>query len=170
MAGRFAAPDTCAVLYHPTGDNGRTGAGRLTINEAQSTSKRVSLVDLIVLGGCAAIEKAARDAGNDLQVPFAPGRIDALEAQTDAESFAVLEPIADGFRNFGGRNNGRPAAELLVEWADLLTLTACEMTVLVSGLRVLNANYGRSALGVFTDRPQVLTNDFFVNLLDMDVE
>ncbi len=139
-------------------------------NGSQSGGKRVSLADLIVLGGCAAVEQAARDAGHDVQVPFAPGRTDASEEQTDAESFAVLEPRADGFRNFAGNGSGRPAAELLVDRADLLTLTAPETTVLVGGLRVLNANSGDSELGVFTDRPGTLTNDFFVNLLDMGVE
>ncbi|MYH51165.1 MAG: catalase/peroxidase HPI [Gammaproteobacteria bacterium] len=139
-------------------------------NGSQSGGKRVSLADLIVLGGCAAVEQGARDAGHEVQVPFAPGRTDATTEQTDAESFAVLEPGADGFRNFGGDGNGRPAAELLVDRADLLTLTAPEMTVLVGGLRVLNANSGGSELGVFTDRPGALTNDFFVNLLDMGVE
>ncbi len=139
-------------------------------NGSQVGGKRVSLADLIVLGGCAAVEQAARDAGHEVQVPFAPGRTDATAEQTDAESFAVLEPGADGFRNFGGNGNGRPAAELLVDRADLLTLTAPEMTVLVGGLRVLNANSGGSELGVLTDRPGTLTNDFFVNLLDMGVE
>ena len=139
-------------------------------NGSQSDGKRVSLADLIVLGGCAAVEQAARDAGHEVQVPFAPGRTDATADQTDAESFAVLEPRTDGFRNFGGNGNGRSAAELLVDRADLLTLTAPEMTVLVGGLRVLNANSGGSELGVFTDRPGTLTNDFFVNLLDMGVE
>ena len=140
-------------------------------NGAQSGGTRVSLADLIVLGGCAAVEQAAKDGGHDVQVPFVPGRTDASEDQTDAESFAVLEPKVDGFRNFGGGGNGgRPAAEQLVERADLLTLTAPEMTVLVGGLRVLNANCGVGELGVFTDRPGTLTNDFFVNLLDMGVE
>ena len=139
-------------------------------NGSQVGGKRVSLADLIVLGGCAAVEQAARDAGHEVQVPFAPGRTDATAEQTDAESFAVLEPGADGFRNFGGNGNGRPVAELLVDRADLLTLTAPEMTVLVGGLRVLNANSGGSELGVLTDRPGTLTNDFFVNLLDMSVE
>ena len=139
-------------------------------NGSQSGGKRVSLADLIVLGGCAAVEQAARDAGHGVQVPFSPGRTDATAEQTDAESFAVLEPRADGFRNFGGNGNGRPAAELLVDRADLLTLTAPEMTALVGGLRVLNANTGGSELGVFTDRPGTLTNDFFVNLLDMAVD
>ncbi len=139
-------------------------------NGSQSGDKRVSLADLIVLGGCAAVEQAASDAGHDVEVPFSPGRTDASAEQTDAESFAVLEPRVDGFRNFGGGANGRPAAEQLVERADLLTLTAPEVTVLVGGLRALNANSGGSQLGVFTDRPGTLTNDFFVNLLDMGVE
>ncbi len=139
-------------------------------NSAQSGGKRVSLADLIVLGGCAAVEQAARNAGHDVEVPFAPGRTDASAEQTDAESFAVLEPKVDGFRNFGGNGSARPAAEMLVDRADLLTLTAPEMTVLVGGLRALNANSGGSALGVFTDRPGTLTNDFFMNLFDMDIE
>ena len=139
-------------------------------NGSPSDGKRVSLADLIVLGGCAAVERAAGDAGHDVEVPFTPGRTDASAEQTDAESFAVLEPRVDGFRNFGGDGRGRPAAESLVDRADLLTLTAPEMTVLVGGLRVLDANSGGSRLGVFTDRPGTLTNDFFVNLLDMDIE
>ena len=139
-------------------------------NGAQSGGKRVSLADLIVLGGCAAVEQAARNAGHDVEVPFSPGRTDASAEQTDAESFAVLEPTVDGFRNFGGDGSGRPAAEMLVDRADLLTLTAPEMTVLVGGLRALNANSGGSALGVFTDRPGTLTNEFFMNLFDMDIE
>ena len=136
-------------------------------NGAQST-KRVSLADVIVLGGCAAIERAAKDAGHDVEVPFAPGRTDAVQEQTDVESFAVLEPTADGFRNYLGNGNGRPAEELLVDRAQLLTLTAPEMTALVGGLRVLGANAGGSAHGVFTDQSGTLTNDFFVNLLDMN--
>jgi catalase-peroxidase len=128
---------------------------------------RISLADLIVLGGCAAVEKAARDAGVDLEVPFSPGRTDASEEQTDVESFAVLEPTADGFRNYLGKGHDRPAESLLVDKAHLLTLTAPEMTVLVGGLRALGANYDGSSLGVLTDRPGVLTNDFFVNLLGM---
>ena len=143
---------------------------REDFNGAQRGGKQVSLADLIVLGGCAAVEHAASNAGHAVEVPFSPGRTDALEEQTDAESFAVLEPKVDGFRNFGGNGNARPAAELLVDRADLLTLTAPEMTVLVGGLRVLNANSGGSRLGVFTDRPGTLSNDFFVNLLDMDIE
>jgi len=140
-------------------------------NAAQrGRGKAVSLADLIVLGGCAAVERAARKAGHDVQVPFAPGRTDASQEQTDVESFAVLEPTADGFRNYLGPGHTRPAEHLLVDRACLLTLSAPEMTVLVGGLRVLNANYKQSRLGVFTSRPETLTNDFFVNLLDMGTE
>ncbi len=140
-------------------------------NQAQAGGKKkVSLADLIVLGGCAAVEKAAKSAGFDVQVPFAPGRTDATQEQTDVESFAVLEPTFDGFRNYYGKKNRLPAEHLLVERARMLTLTAPEMTVLVGGMRVLNANTGRSELGVFTKSPETLTNDFFVNLLDMDTE
>ncbi|WP_419167363.1 catalase/peroxidase HPI [Candidatus Palauibacter sp.] len=139
-------------------------------NSAQTGGQRVSLADLIVLAGCAAIEQAARDAGHDVHVPFAPGRTDAPEEWTDAASFAVLEPIADGFRNYVKDGNNASAAEQLVERACLLTLTAPEMTALVGGMRVLNANTGQSSHGVFTDRPGALTNDFFVNLLDMSTE
>ena len=139
-------------------------------NAAQSGGTRVSLADLIVLAGCAGVEQAARAAGNEVQVPFAPGRTDAAQEWTDVESFAVLEPTADGFRNYVKGGNGTSAAEMLVERACLLTLTAPEMTALVGGLRVLNANTGQSAHGVFTDRPGALSNDFFVNLLDMDTE
>ncbi|NLI80809.1 MAG: catalase/peroxidase HPI [Deltaproteobacteria bacterium] len=136
-------------------------------NSAQSGRKRVSLADLIVLGGCAAVEQAARNAGHTLTVPFAPGRTDASQEQTDVESFGVLEPYADGFRNYLKSRFSVPAEHLLVDRAQLLTLTAPEMTVLVGGMRVLNANFGQSRHGVFTKRPEVLTNDFFVNLLDM---
>ena len=136
-------------------------------NEAQSGGKKVSLADLIVLGGCAAVEKAAKNAGRDVQVAFRPGRTDASQAQTDVESFAVLEPTADGFRNYLKTEYMLSAEELLVDRAQLLTLNAPEMTVLVGGLRVLNANAGQSKHGVFTKRPETLTNDFFVNLLDM---
>ena len=139
-------------------------------NRAQSGGKKVSLADVIVLGGCAAVEQAAKSAGQDVEVPFWPGRTDAVQEQTDVESFAVLEPTADGFRNYGGNGNGRPAEELLVDRAQLLTLTAPEMTALVGGLRVLDANVGQSDRGVFTKRPGTLTNDFFVNLLDMNTE
>jgi catalase-peroxidase len=136
-------------------------------NAAQAGGKQVSLADLIVLGGCAAVEAAARKAGSDITVPFAPGRTDASQAQTDVESFAVLEPVADGFRNYTRKGSEGVAAELLVDKAQLLTLTAPEMTVLIGGLRALNANFDHSAHGVFTQRPETLTNDFFVNLLDM---
>jgi catalase-peroxidase len=137
-------------------------------NSAQPSGKEVSLADVIVLGGCAAVEEAAKKAGHNVPVPFSPGRTDALQEMTDVDSFAVLEPTADGFRNYLGNGHQRPAEELLVDRAHLLTLTAPEMTVLVGGMRVLNANFGRSQLGVFTDRPETLTNDFFVNLLDMN--
>ena len=136
-------------------------------NSAQSGGKKISLADLIVLGGCAAVEAAAKKAGNDIEVPFAPGRTDASQEQTDVESFAVLEPAADGFRNYTRKGLEGSAAALLVDKAQLLTLTAPEMTVLVGGLRALNANFDHSAHGVFTKRPETLTNDFFVNLLDM---
>jgi catalase-peroxidase len=136
-------------------------------NGKQAGKKKVSLADLIVLGGSAAVEQAAKKAGHDVKVPFAPGRADATQEQTDAHSFAVLEPTADGFRNYIRKGQEEAAAELLVEKANLLTLTAPEMTVLVGGLRALNANFGHSQHGVFTRRPETLTNDFFVNLLDM---
>ena len=136
-------------------------------NASQTGGKKVSLADLIVLGGSAAVELAARNAGCDVEVPFTPGRTDASPEQTDVESFAVLEPAADGFRNYAGKGNGLPAEYLLLDRANLLTLTAPEMTVLVGGLRVLGANFQGSPLGVFTASPGSLTNDFFVNLLDM---
>ncbi len=139
-------------------------------NTSASGGKKVSLADLIVLGGCAAIEQAARNAGFDLKVPFAPGRMDALQEQTDVASFAVLEPIYDGFRNYLKAPYSIPAEHLLVDKAQLLTLTAPEMTVLVGGMRVLNANFKQSPHGVFTHRPEALTNDFFVHLLDMGTE
>jgi catalase-peroxidase len=129
--------------------------------------KKVSLADLIVLGGCAAVEAAAKKGGHDVKVPFTPGRTDASQEQTDAHSFAPLEPVADGFRNYLRKEHEGSAAELLVDRANLLTLTAPEMTVLVGGMRALNANFGQSKNGVFTKRPETLTNDFFVNLLDM---
>ncbi len=122
---------------------------------------------MIVLGGCAGVEQAAKNAGYDVVVPFTPGRTDASQEQTDVASFAVLEPVADGFRNYLKTKYAVAAEELLVDRAQLMTLTAPEMTVLVGGLRALNANYGQSQHGVFTDRPETLTNDFFVNLLDM---
>jgi catalase-peroxidase len=136
-------------------------------NDAQSGRKKVSLADLIVLGGCAGVEQAAKKAGYDITVPFSPGRMDASQEQTDVESFAVLEPYADGFRNYLKTKYAVSAEELLVDRSQLLTLTAPEMTVLVGGMRVLNTNYGQPQHGVFTKRPEILTNDFFVNLLDM---
>ena len=136
-------------------------------NATQSGKKKVSLADLIVLGGGAAVEQAAKNAGHSVEVPFAPGRTDASQEQTDAHSFAVLEPKADGFRNYLASGAPKPAEELLVDRAQLLTLTAPEMPVLVGGLRVLGANAGASSRGVFTQRREALTNDFFVNLLDM---
>ncbi len=136
-------------------------------NREQSRGKKVSLADLIVLGGCAGVEQAAKNAGNAVTVPFSPGRTDASQEQTDVISFAVLEPVADGFRNYLKANYSVRAEELLVDRAQLLTLTAPEMTVLVGGLRLLNTNFGGSQHGVFTKRPETLTNDFFVNLLDM---
>ncbi|OBZ92689.1 hydroperoxidase [Pararhizobium polonicum] len=136
-------------------------------NDAQTSIKKVSLADLIVLGGAAAVEKAAKSAGHDISVPFAPGRTDASQEQTDVEAFAVLEPVVEGFRNYQGTRFTVSAEELLIDKAQLLTLTAPELTVLVGGLRALNANYGQSQHGVFTKRSETLTNDFFVNLLDM---
>ncbi len=154
-------PDQLAVVLQ------KLEALQKEFNATQSGGKRVSLADLIVLGGCAAVEAAAKKAGVDVKVPFAPGRTDASAEQTDAHSFAVLEPTADGFRNYVRKGQESSSAELLVDRANLLTLTAPEMTVLVGGLRVLNANVGQSAHGVFTTRPETLTNDYFVNLLDM---
>ena len=140
---------------------------RKEFNSGQSGGKMVSLADLIVLGGCAGVEQAAKNAGYDITVPFTPGRTDASQEQTDVESFDVLEPVADGFRNYLKTRYAVSAEELLVDRAQLLTLTAPEMTVLIGGMRVLNANFGQSQHGVFTKRPEILTNDFFVNLLDM---
>jgi catalase-peroxidase len=139
-------------------------------NASQSGNKKVSLADLIVLAGCAGVEAAAEKAGVDVQVPFTPGRTDAVQEQTDVESFSVLEPTADGFRNYLAEGHPRVAEELLVDRAHMLTLTAPEMTVLVGGLRVLNANSGQSDIGVFTKQPESLTTDFFINLLDMEIE
>ena len=136
-------------------------------NGAFSGGKKVSLADLIVLGGCAAVEDAARKAGHDVEVPFTPGRMDASQEQTDVHSFAVLEPTADGFRNYLRTGQEESAAELLVDRANLMRLTAPEMVVLLGGMRAMNANFGQSGLGVFTKRPETLSNDFFVNLLDM---
>ena len=141
-----------------------------SFNSAQSGGKKVSIADLIVLGGCTAVEDAAKKAGQTVKVPFSPGRTDASQEMTDVTSFAVLEPTTDGFRNYFGHEHDRPAEELLLDRANLLTLTAPEMTVLVGGMRVLNTNVGFPQLGVFTKRPGALTNDFFVNLLDMSTE
>ena len=142
---------------------------RSAFNAAQTDSKQISIADMIVLGGCAAVECAARAAGTDLTVPFTPGRADAGDDQTDAESFDVLEPQADGFRNFQKQQFAVSAEEMLIDRAQLLGLTAPEMTVLVGGLRAIGANHGGVSHGVLTDRPGTLTNDFFVNLLDMSV-
>jgi catalase-peroxidase len=139
-------------------------------NRAQSGGKKVSLADVIVLGGAAAVEQAASKAGHDVKVPFTPGRTDASQEQTDVESFAVLEPTADGFRNYFGEGNSKSPAEMLVDRADLLNLTVPEMTVLVGGMRALGANAGEAQHGVFTDKPGTLNNDFFVNLLDMSTQ
>jgi catalase-peroxidase len=141
-----------------------------TFNSAQSRGKRVSLADLIVLAGCAGVEQAAKNAGHEVTVPFTPGRMDASQEQTDVESFAVLEPIADGFRNYLKGTYTLPAEALLIDKAQLLTLTAPEMTVLIGGMRVLNTNVGQTRHGIFTKRPEALTNDFFLNLLDMGTE
>jgi catalase-peroxidase len=143
---------------------------REDFNGSQSGGKTVSLADLIVLGGCTAVEQAAKNAGHDVTVPFTPGRTDASQEQTDVESFAVLEPAADGFRNYVRAGQTLPPETLLLDRANLLMLTAPEMTVLVGGMRVLNANYKQSKHGVFTDRPETLTNDFFTSLLDMNTE
>ena len=139
-------------------------------NSSQTGGRKVSLADLIVLGGCAGVEQAAKKAGHEVKVPFSPGRTDATQEQTDVASFAVLEPATDGFRNYFGHTHDRPAEELLIDRAHRLTLSAPEMTVLVGGLRVLNTNVGFPQLGVLTKQPEALTNDFFVNLLDMSTE
>jgi catalase-peroxidase len=138
-------------------------------NRSQS-GKKVSLADVIVLAGCAAVEQAAMKAGHDITVPFAPGRMDATQEQTDVESFAVLEPTADGFRNYLRAGAKLPPESLLLDRAYMLTLTAPQMTVLIGGMRALSANVGQSRHGILTDRPETLTNDFFVNLLDMSTE
>jgi catalase-peroxidase len=143
------------------------GGIQQSFNAAQTGGKQVSLADLIVLGGGAGVEQAAKNAGFDVEVPFTPGRTDASQEQTDVDSFAVLEPAADGFRNYLGKGSRLPAEYLLIDRANLLNLSAPEMTVLIGGLRVLGANYQHSPLGVFTSTPGALTNDFFVNLLDM---
>ena len=146
----------------------RLEAIRQGFNDAQTDGKKISLADLIVLGGCTAVEAAAKKGGHDVEVPFTPGRTDALQAQTDVAAFAVLEPAADGFRNYARRGLEEMSAEMLVDRAQLMTLTAPEMTVLIGGMRALNANFDRSSHGVFTQRPETLSNDFFVNLLDMN--
>ena len=138
-------------------------------NRAQTDGKKVSIADLIVLAGCAGVEKAAKDAGQNITVPFTPGRVDASQEQTDIDSFQYLEPLVDGFRNFRKTSSSVPSEEYLIDKAQLLSLTAPELTVLVGGMRALNANYDGSAYGVFTKRPGLLTNDFFVNLLDMGI-
>lgn len=143
---------------------------RKEFNESQPGNKKVSIADLIVLGGCAAVEQAAKKAGFDIEVPFTPGRTDASREQTDAQFYSVLQPVADGFRNYVKNGADLPAEDLLLDKAQLLTLTAPEMTVLIGGMRVLNANFARSRHGVFTSNPETLTNDFFVNLLDMSIE
>ena len=150
------------MKFNSSQSNGKNGKGK--------KAKKVSLADLIVLAGCAAVEKAAKAGGHEVKVPFTPGRTDASQEQTDVESFGYLEPVADGFRNYQKANFSVSPEELLIDKAQLLTLTAPEMTVLVGGLRVLGANYGKSRLGVFTKRPEALTNDFFVNLLDMGTQ
>lgn len=139
-------------------------------NKSAPDGKTVSLADLIVLAGCAGVEQGAKNAGVDVTVPFSPGRMDASQEQTDVESFAALEPIADGFRNYQKAKYSVPPEALLINRAQLLTLTAPEMTVLIGGLRVLNINVGKSQHGVFTQRPEMLTNDFFINLLDMGTQ
>ena len=139
-------------------------------NSSKSSKKKVSLADLIVLGGCAAVEEAAKRAGHKVKIPFSPGRTDASQKQTDVHSFAVMEPVADGFRNYLRNGHQVQAEELLVDRAQLLTLTAPEMTVLIGGMRALNANFGQAKHGVFTNRHETLTNDFFVNLLDMNTK
>ncbi|HEX4688704.1 MAG TPA: catalase/peroxidase HPI, partial [Nocardioides sp.] len=155
-------PDTLAQVL-------RTLEGiQESFNNSQTGAKKVSLADLIVLGGCAAVEQAAQTAGHDIHVPFTPGRTDATQDQTDADSFAPLEPTTDGFRNYRGKGHRLPSEYLLIDRANLLTLSAPEMTVLVGGLRVLGANSGQSPLGVLTSTPGSLTNDYFINLLDMD--
>ena len=143
------------------------GSIQKAFNNTQSGGKKVSIADLIVLGGCAAVEKAAKEGGHNVTVPFAPGRTDASQEQTDIKSFGVLEPVADGFRNYLKTKYAVTAEELLIDQAQLLTLTAPEMTVLIGGMRALNANFKKSQHGIFTRRPETLTNDFFVNLLDM---
>jgi catalase-peroxidase len=160
----------CERCPHPPCAAEGLGGIQKAFNKAQAKGKRVSLADLIVLAGCAGVEKAAAKAGHKVTVPFAPGRMDASQKQTDVHSFGVLEPVADGFRNYVKGKSGAPAEALLVDKAQLLTLTAPEMTVLLGGMRALGGNFGQAGHGVFTSRPGTLTSDFFVNLLDMDTE
>ena len=162
-------PDSLAQVLHTLEGIQASFAGSRT-GGSRTAGSRISLADLVVLGGCAGVEQAARNAGHDVEVPFTPGRTDATPEWTDAESFAVLEPVADGFRNYRGPRARRPSEHLLVDRANLLTLSAAEMTVLVGGLRVLGANSGRSRRGVLTSTPGALTNDFFVNLLDLGTD
>jgi catalase-peroxidase len=156
--------------FNSSQSNGGKSNGSKGGNKGGNKGKQVSLADLIVLGGCAAVEEAAKRAGHKVKVPFSPGRTDASQKQTDVHSFAVMEPVADGFRNYLRSGQVLSAEEFLVDRAQLLTLTAPEMTVLIGGMRVLNANFGQAKHGVFTNRPEVLTNDFFVNLLDMNTK
>jgi catalase-peroxidase len=156
--------------FNGSQSNGGKSNGSKGGNKGGNKGKQVSLADLIVLGGCAAVEEAAKRAGHKVKVPFSPGRTDASQKQTDVHSFAVMEPVADGFRNYLRSGQVLSAEEFLVDRAQLLTLTAPEMTVLIGGMRVLNANFGQAKHGVFTNRPEVLTNDFFVNLLDMNTK
>src|SRR5208282_2388867 len=159
-----------AASFRSSRSNGNKSNGNKGRNKGPNKAKQVSLADLIVLGGCAAVEEAAKRAGHKVKIPFSPGRTDASQKQTDVHSFAVMEPAADGFRNYLRNGHQMPAEELLVDRAQLLTLTAPEMTVLIGGLRALNANVGHSKHGVLTKRPETLTNDFFVNLLDMNTK
>jgi catalase-peroxidase len=156
--------------FNSSGSNGKSNGNKSNGNKPGNKGKQVSLADLIVLGGCAAVEEAAKKAGHKVKIPFSPGRTDASQKQTDVHSFAVMEPIADGFRNYLRSGQVLSAEELLVDRAQLLTLTAPEMTVLIGGMRALNANFGQAKHGVFTNRPETLTNDFFVNLLDMNTK
>jgi catalase-peroxidase len=151
-------------------NNAQSNGNKSNGNKGRNKGKQVSLADLIVLGGCAAVEEAAKKAGHKVTIPFSPGRTDASQEQTDVHSFAVMEPVADGFRNYLRSGQILSAEELLVDRAQLLTLTAPEMTVLVGGMRALNANFAQAKHGVFTKHPETLTNDFFVNLLDMNTK
>jgi catalase-peroxidase len=162
--------ETIQKEFNGSQSNGNKSNGNKDGNKAGKKGKQVSLADLIVLGGCAAVEEAAKKAGHKVKIPFSPGRTDASQKQTDVHSFAVMEPTADGFRNYLRSGQNLSAEELLLDRAQLLTRTAPEMTVLVGGLRALNVNFGQTKHGVFTNRPETLTNDFFVNLLDMNTK